>query len=358
MKASTFTISVTLGILLTSVLVFVTNYVVDPYGKNLRFNYSFNHTKAIRDERISKFELLEQHPEAVNFIFGSSKALLMDPRQFQQLTGQPALNMAFSSATADEYYLYIRYLLQTRKVSSIIIGIDYFAYSEGFHSNGTLPQTLRNYFGLDNDYSLGNYLSYAMLKESVRTLYYNRPGRQWNKVVNRYSPRGQILIESYLSVKNDPAAYRQYIQQQVIDKPPRWGAKTTELSKNNLAYLQDIRDLCMQHHVKLSLYMSPLYIQQITMKQNFFPYQKNLLRYIVHNIAPVYDFNGITAVNTDPYAYLNEFHFNYETSAQILQQVVTGKGGERYSGTYVTRDNLQAYLISVDKRLQKIDTAD
>lgn len=100
--------------------------------------------------------------------------------------------------------------------------------------------------------------------------------------------------------------------------------------------------------------MNPLWIKQITMKQNKFFLQKELLRYIVKNIQPVWDYNGITAINTDPYAYQDQFYFSCVTGDSILTEIISGKPIiQNYAGTYVTQQNISEYLNQTDQRLQK-----
>ena len=148
--------------LVSSSFVWVFNFIVDPYGYNNKIIFEGNKTKMVRDERISKYRLLSKFPTAESFIFGSSRALMVDPKRLRKLTGTESLNMAFSSASAYEYYLYIKYLTETRKVSNIVIGIDLFAYTKNFNSNSVLPPELLKYHKLDLNHSFKSYLSIKM----------------------------------------------------------------------------------------------------------------------------------------------------------------------------------------------------
>ena len=120
---------------------FTFNYLVDPYGRNNIIKIKgFNFYKSRIDERILKFEnmLLEDYD---SYIFGSSKVTVMDPDIIQKLTQEKAYNVAFSSATIDEYYKYIDYLIKRNKnIKSIFIGIDLFAFSNSFKSYGHMPK--------------------------------------------------------------------------------------------------------------------------------------------------------------------------------------------------------------------------
>jgi len=323
------------------------NYIVDPYGKNDQFHGPFNTKKAVRDERISKFKLIQEHPEAKSFLFGSSRGLLLDPILFEKITHSPTLNLAFSSGSADEHYLYIKYLLETREVENIMIGIDLFAYAKGFTSHGTLPQELRNHFNLDSNYPLTNYLSFSMLKKSFKTIKINLRDKAVD--INKYTAKGQISSSGYKNVQNSPEQLKAYLLENVINKPARWDTRFNELDTKRLAQLLEISELCKDKGTKLYLFTSPLYIKQIRMKYNKFFLQKELLSYIVKNISPVWDYNALTQINLDPYAFDDEFHYTFKTADSMMSEVLTGKPTIRaYKGTYISKENVDAYLSQIN----------
>jgi hypothetical protein len=334
-------------IITLSILVGTTNYIIDPYAKNNSFKNPINLKKAVRDERISKFKLLKEQPEAKSFLFGSSRGLLLDPVLFKKLTGSPTLNLAFSSASADEHYYYINYLLDTRKVEHIMIGIDLFAYAEGFISHGTLPQELRDYFNLDSDYALSNYISFNMLKKSIKTIKVNL--KDHIKQKDKYTPKGQIATSGYRMAQSNPQRLKEYLDSNVINKPARWDTRFNTLDKIRLSQLEEISRRCKEQNVQLHLFTSPLYIKQIRMKQNKFFLQKKLLSYIAKNISPIWSYNAITKINTDPYAFDDEFHYTFKTADSIMTEVLTGAPTiQAYQGTYVTAENVDTYLSNID----------
>ncbi|MDO9206848.1 MAG: hypothetical protein Q7T91_01220 [Sulfuricurvum sp.] len=350
MKYKTFSILL-LGItLVLFISMGVFNYIIDPYGYNNRFHLRINTEKAIQDERIYKFKLLETYPHADSFLFSSSRGLNLSPSVVTSLSGHTTINCAFSSASADEYYLYIKYLIQTREVKQIIIGIDLFAYADGFVSDGTLPEPLLSYFHLNDNRSLTTYLNYDAFKKSIKTIQHNQ--HHPKPMEQRYTRYGQVIPGNYRNAMKDQNSLTKYIQVNVIEKPPRWNTRFNTLAQERLNKLSEIKQLCDEKGVNLYLFTSPLYIKQITMKQNKFFLQKRLLHYIVHNIQPVWDYNGITAINTDPYAYEDEFHYNYRTGDSILSEILTGKAMiKNYSGTYITPENITPYLQHVDQKI-------
>jgi hypothetical protein len=326
------------------------NYVIDPYGYNNAFHLKINTIKKTQNERNDKFKLLSTYPHATSFIFGSSRALRLNPDIVTSLTRNETLNTAFCGASADEYYLYIKYLILTKKIKNIIIDIDLFAYADGYESGATLPESLLTYFHLNNKHHVSSYFSYDTLQDSVKTIKVNRNVTLSSK--SAYSSHGQAIQYEYLDALKDKELIKRYTQRNVLDQPPYWNTRRDTLSNERLSQLIEIKKLCDQKGIHLYLFTSPLWIKQITMKQNKFFLQKKLLQYIVKNVQPVWDYNGITAINTDPYAYQDQFHFSCVTGDSILTETISGKPLiQKYRGTYVTQDNLENYFKLIDQNL-------
>lgn len=340
-----------------SLAVAVANFVIDPYGKNNIFSNGLNKFKIVRDERISKFELLNKTPDVSSFIFGSSRGLYLDPDVVENITNEETLNLAFSSAVAEEYHLYIKYLFETREVKSIIIGIDLFAYAEGFESTGTYPQALRNYFEMDSGHDVAKYLSLSMLKRTIKAIKYNLT-HDVADIDNRYTDKGKFILSDYIKALNNKEDFEYYISRNVVNKPARWATRYGGLDLNRLSALKKIRQLCMENGAKLYLFTSPLYIKQITEKQSKFYLQKNLLRYIVRNISPVLDMNTIQQTNTESSFFIDNFHYSYRFADSILMQLLTGEPAEKkYQGELINKSNLASYITKVENRLNKLNSA-
>lgn len=356
MRNRSFVIVVTASVFGVSIFVGVANFVIDPYGRNNVFSNSLNRFKIVRDERISKYELLKAAPDAGSFIFGSSRGLILDPEVVEDVTSEKTLNLSFSSATAEEYLLYIKYLFETRDVKNIIIGIDLFAYAVGFESTGTLPQALRNYFEMDDVYDVAQYLSFRMFKRSIKAVKYNLT-HDVPDIDDRYTANGKIILSDYFDALNDEHDLEYYISKNVVAKPARWATRYDGLDQDRLAALNKIKQLCVENEANLYIFTSPLYIKQITMKQNKFYLQKDLLRYIVRNIGPVLDMNNIQKTNIEAGFFIDNFHYSYEFADSILTQLLTGQPAEeKYRGELVTKSNLEDHIARVDDRLRKINS--
>ena len=355
MHARRFTKYIIVSVVGAALVIGVSNFIIDPYGKNNIFNNSLNRFKVVRDERISKFELLEKTPDANSFIFGSSRGLILDPGVVDDITSQKTLNLAFSSATADEYHLYIKYLFETRKVENIIIGIDLFAYAAGFESTGTYPQALLDYFEMDDVYDFAKYLSFRMFKRTIKAVKYNLK-HDVPDIDERYTENGKIILSDYVEALKNKDDFEYYITRHVVDRPARWATRYDGLDMERLEALNRIKQLCIENEAKLYIFTSPLYIRQITMKQNKFGLQKELLRYLVRNIGPVLDFNNIEQTNTNPEFFIDEFHYSYDFADSILTQLLTGAPADsRYHGELVNKDNLESYITKVGARLEKLN---
>lgn len=339
--------TIVFSISLSIIFIWSFSFIVDPYGKNNKFIFKGNKEKIVRDERIRKFDLIIKNPAASSFIFGSSRGLTLNAKKLANLTKTESLNLAFSSASAHEYYLFIKYLLETRKVSNIIIGIDLFAYTKNFSSNGVMPPELLSYFGMDDGYSMKSYLSSKMFSHALDTL--KRNYFDDFKPSNTYTRRGKIIKKRYLQAKNNKIEFKKFITTHVIDESIHWGSTTSELSSEQLDYLLKIKKLCDKYKVNLYLFMSPLYIKQIKMKNNRFKQQQKLLKYIVNNISPVMDYNSITKINTVPFFFLDSFHYSYEVADMIVEDFFWEDSNKIKN--LITKENIENYIETVNKRL-------
>jgi len=352
-----FAIFIVVSTLSIALFVAMANFVIDPYGKNNIFKNGLNEFKIVRDERISKYELLNSNPEASSFIFGSSRGLILDPEVVEYITSEKTLNLAFSSATAEEYHLYIKYLFETRNVKNIIIGIDLFAYAAGFESTGTFPQALKDYFEMDKEYDIPQYLSFRMFKRTIKAVRYNLT-HDVPDIDDRYTDKGKIILSDYVDALKDKDDFEYYISKHVVSRPARWATRYDGLDIDRLAALSRIKQLCVQNEANLYIFTSPLFIKQITMKQNKFNLQEDLLRYIVRNVAPVLDMNTIQQTNTEPAFYIDEFHYSYEFANSIITQLLTGEpSDDKYWGELVTKENLDNYITQVDDRIKKFNAS-
>jgi hypothetical protein len=261
--------------------------------------------------------------------------------------------MSFSSATAEEYLLYMKYIFETREVRNVIIGIDLFAYADGFQSTGTYPQAIRDYFEMDNVYDVAPYMSFRMFKRTIKAVRYNLT-HDVDDVDDRYTDNGKIILSDYVEALKDKDNHEDYILKNVVTRPARWATRYDGLDEERLHALDKIKQLCVQNGAELYIYTSPLYIKQLTMKQNKFYLQKDLLRYIVRNISPVLDMNTIQRTNTDPGFFIDNFHYSYDFADSILTQLLTGEPeDEKYRGELVTKANLESYIKKIEDRLEK-----
>lgn len=330
------------------ILIAIFNYVIDPYGYNNQFTFKEDAIKMTQNARQDKLDLLEKHSDATSFIFGSSRAMRLSPELVTKLTGDKTLNLAFHSASADEYYLYIKYLIETRTVKRIIIGIDLFAYTEGYKTDHKLPLKLLQHFNLNEESHSYSYFNFKTFRDSIHTVKVNLRSNVENDDTS--TPYGQVVLKKYIESMKRPESFKLYVKEKVLTQAPRWDARSNNLSHTRLNMLKDIEHLCKEKNIELLLFTSPLWIKQITMKENKFENQKNLLRYIAKNIHPIFDFNAMTEANTDPYAFEDEFHYGYLLGNSVLNQMLTGTPiVNKYRGTLINASNIDDYLYSLSR---------
>jgi len=331
------------------VSIYAFNYFIDPYGKNREFINSINKQKLIADQRYDKFELLKKYPDSESFLVGSSRVLRADPIYVKSLTDTNTINLAFSSATPDEYALYIDYILQNYNVKRILLGIDLYAFTDGFQSNGAIPFELLDQFNQSHPFLLRHYTSYKTCAKSLKTIRYNLSGNDYPS----YTSRGKMITKEFDEIKSDEKKYNKYLKENIMDASAKWDAKSDTLSIEKLNILYDIALKCKNKKVQLNLFMNPVYIKQIKMKDSKFYLQQELLKYIANNISPIWDYNGISSLNSDPRNFEDRFHYTAEVSNKMMFQMINNSS-ESYEGKLITPDNVLKYINDVNKKLKSL----
>ena len=75
-----------------------------------------------RDTKVSAFLRAPVPPKAI--ILGSSRVMMLPPVCMAQLTGQPAFNLGFNSARAEDYEAAFRFAAARGPVTHVVIGLD------------------------------------------------------------------------------------------------------------------------------------------------------------------------------------------------------------------------------------------
>lgn len=322
---------------------FSINYIIDPWGMNNTVQMNINEVKFRDDERVAKFDLIKLHPDVSSFIFGTSRTTIIDPELIEKHTGERTLNISFSAGTITEIELYINWLLEHRKVTSVFLGLDLFSFSDEFVATGTLPEELQE-TPISN---FSQYFSSDMFFFSLRTVKFNiQKGNSTNSDKEKYLAKGMRHYKEYFEIKNEEELKR-YIEVKVDTPDPDWHANS--YSKKKILSFTKMLDNLKAKQVKVHLFVNPLLIKQILKDSNYVTQLEMIKEILVNNRnINLYDFNNLNKVNKESKFYINELHYNYQVADCIIDEVLTfeNKCSDDF-GVNLNSENIDDYIARI-----------
>jgi hypothetical protein len=340
------------------ILVFVFNYIVDPYGSNRIFKYEFNKIKKQLDERSEKLELIKS-AKYNTFIFGSSRNTVIDPELIDDnLMSSKTINVAFGGATIVEIESYFKYIMSNHiNIKNIFIGLDLFAFSDVFtarrvESTEDLLGSITSRFNIKTFFQ-PEYLSYKTLVDSVSVIKGNKSSVvKCNKKCASYKQKGMRYYKEFLESKEYD------IKKHVTDVRPYW--KVDSFAIDRVEILKRILKESAKNNISAFVYTNPLTFQQIYSgngTNNFaFLTQLDLLEEIVRGTEiGIYDFNNLNSVNFDNNYFVNQFHFNYKVADCIINKITLGTsscGGN--FGEFVDERNIKKYKETIKEKFTEL----
>jgi hypothetical protein len=148
-------------------LLFLLNYVVDPFGINGRFNLGLN--KAVvslpSNQRLYKIISFTENPSR-NIILGDSRMDSLSVIKIRQFSGEPYFNFSYGGGTADEIIETFWFAARRFKLKNVYIGMNFNLYNQ-FNARNLVHEALDI-----NNHREQYYLSFFTTKVSVYNLYY------------------------------------------------------------------------------------------------------------------------------------------------------------------------------------------
>lgn len=327
-------------------IVFIINYIIDPWGLNNSFVSSYNEIKLRDDERVAKFDLLKKNPDITSFIFGTSRATIIDPERIQQYTNERTLNLAFSAATMEEIQTYIDWILKNRTATSIFIALDMFSLSDDFVSNGVMPTELDTAKRLN----LSQYFSSELLFFSLRTIKFNLQNKTETESPKfKYLSKGMRYYKEYFEIESDED-FKRYIEAKVSTPKAEW--HTQNYSPKQVERFSKMLYLLKEKNIKVYLFVNPLMIEQILQGEAFVQ-QLQMTREIIDQNPDItlYDFNNINSVNSDHKFYINQLHYNYNVADCMIDKIFQDNSAcAKDFGQKLQKTNIDSYIKEITKK--------
>lgn len=249
-----------IGIASVISLLFVFNYIIDPYNITnynvLKIKYKF-----ARDDRTEKLNYFNSLSTFDNILIGSSRVYSINPRTVSSLLGGSTYNFGVGTATVEDHLGILLYLKKHRKLpKNLIIGVDFYTF------NPDVPP---------NSYFLSNKeLNFLSFKNSAHNEY-------WSKFLSLDATRASFkTLTNHLKNEDEKPRFdalgwgAAYQDNSSRDLEQEWIKTRTEIQENRgqmysnfkyihidkqrVHYYNQIKKLCQENKIKLYIFNTPL----------------------------------------------------------------------------------------------------
>lgn len=297
--------------------------------------------------RYFKAEHIKNYADSYDaYIIGGSKTGAYRPEKLQELDGYRYYNCWINSGNFNDYLNYTKFIIDHTNAKKIILQLSggevrfFDRQSDG--DMNVIPaevmgtsQTLETFDYLFKDVRVG----LGQLKdESIDKLNHVEKTSYPNPITGEKN-----LDKYYTAYEKDPNGFIQKYVLMNFDQQMKT-LFTTDTKQpayeQNLAALQEIKDLCDQNGIALQVILAPSFIGEMSEQDS--SYYLDYLEKIVM-ITDVWDFSGYNDIDLNPYNFYNDGHFFYEV-ADLIVDTMAGKQQVADFGVYVTKENMMEHF--------------
>ena len=331
------------AIVLIFSLVILLNIFVNPFGAFDERYFNKNTFNFTNNPRVAKMNYLEgRRDDFDSFIVGSSGAAAIDPLKFGEYTNTHSYNLFYYGSDLLDSYDTIKYLLETRELKEVFLGINYTSAMTFDQGEDQLTHKMPYYasgtgeFSYYKDYLLANpKYSLAKLRNYINDPHYPRPYKVFIEETGVYDKRARDSegvgdLDEYL----DREAYKIFREYPEKDKP------LNEL-ENFSKYMKKIKDLLDSKGVEMTVAVLPVY------KDDFKNFNSEELKAYYRELAEVTDFWDFSksSISRDPRYFYDTTHVRNSVGDMVLAKIY---GEDTYIpddfGHLVGKENLEDFL--------------
>jgi len=307
-------------------VVILFNYCVNPYNtfeQNCIFKLNTVKNNLVDDEMSKFYSAKRQSPDIL--LVGTSRVEHIHPQYLAKYEKGKIYNIAVKGSGLSTQYQLIKYFIQKGNVKTVVLGLDFYAFS---------PINISDFeniaFTRYDDYYYNDYINslfgFRTLRKSILTIKDNLMQKQtrieWDSGWDTYSHE-YPLIES----NNDEWYFRK------IDSAfPNFGINSkffaNEEFKNPLSITKGLEifskivELCEHNNVKLIVFTTPLYHKVYDVIYNrgygetYSLWKSELSKYGI-----VYDFNYKNTITLNYKNYVDPSHFKSSVAQYIFAKI-------------------------------------
>lgn len=330
------------------------NLAVDPYSVlgTSRLKYIFQ-----PNERYLKIEYLAQHPGQFDaYLMGSSRIGTTNPHDVQKyLPGSHFYNLSVSSGSTHDHIKHLEYLLASgNRPRHLYIGLDIdIALTDFSHDARLLLTHLHPYVtGQSETMHWIEYAATFQPRVTHEKVWKNLFAETPNGYLDVNMAAGTWSFPLRLAhIAADPARY--------IREEPSFHQRNSRTIKNikgrdNLNTMQKIRDLCLQHGISLTVFITPHHrvIMDSIDKNDYLAWMKELAA-----ITPFWDFSAYNSITLDDRNYLESSHYLPRIGALIAARIFNDRQANipEDFGMLVDGANIESHLARLHQQIHQHD---
>lgn len=334
------------------------NLAVDPYSVlgTSRLKYTFQ-----PNERYLKIEYLAQHRNQFDsYLMGSSRIGTTDPHDVQKyLLDSHFYNLSVSIGSTHDHLKHLEYLIASgNRPRHLYIGLDVdLGLTDFSHDAHQLLTSLHpDVPGQDKAQSRTTYwLEYAA-SFHPRVTY----EKVWKNLFAE-TPNGYLDLNMAAGTWSRPSQLARIATDQAryIREEPSFHQHNARIVKNirgrdNLKAMQKIRDICLQHGISLTVFITPHHraIMDSIDENDYLAWLKGLAA-----ITPFWNFSGYNSITLDDRNYLEASHYLPRIGTLAAARIFNDQKANIPAdfGVLVNASNIESHLTELHKQILQHD---
>jgi hypothetical protein len=343
--------SFVLTILFISLIIMITNYIVNPYNvfrPNTTSQFNRLKTEFMSERMTFFYEMQYVRPQTL--MVGTSRIGYFKSSLLNQYTPAPVFNLSLSGSSIYEQRRYIDYAIDHLPIKTIVWSLDFFSFNPVKHPSPSFYEERLNHPYYFNDYVV-SLLHYRTFERSLKTLKINRKKGPFAQNVSPFfeqhhyqDVQGQTLSPEAVR-KNVNWTLHEYSSRKDFLGAPEFSVPTSIDSK--IAEVAYIIERCKSKNIQCFIYTSPVYREHLDMI-----YTLKLGKTYEHwkislaNITSYWDFNTYNSVTENIMNFRDSSHAVSDNGKHIFQKVFNAHPFSSPSdfGYYATRHNVHEHI--------------
>ena len=292
---------------------------VDPYDK-LSYNFWGIKEKAISSIRERRFYTLENSKEIYDiFLLGSSNIHNYDISLIKKRYRLNTFNYGVFNAKPEDLLAITNHIISRQKPKILWLNLDFYMLNASLpYDKRFVKSPLYDYFdskyrkeiNIGNSFFYDGYFTTKALYDSIKLLYIDKMN-----IKKTHSEKEKIQIDSKRN------ACKITIARKII----KYSYKNYHFDSKRIEYLRKLRELCIEHKIKLIVTISPISKEHfciIESSRTLFEKYLKFKEILVDIFGSIYDFGNLSVIRIDDCLWQDSVHPGRSLSNIIVDRIL------------------------------------